>query len=431
MTSEICIMNKHAAVLAADSAVTVTEWDGERKRTRYFKGANKIYQMSNSAPLGAMIYGGGELQGIPWEIILKDYRKILGIKKFDEAREYVDDFFSYIKTHPAFFSEERKQELSIYNITVAAGEILVEAQKKYSETITIEQIEVFTEELQETLKNSKISQYFSTASIESIEQKYLDVSSNALHGILENQYKSEKLSETTKKICKAAIKVLLVMPTNYLNNTGIVFVGFGEKDYFPVMIEYKCYGVLFDEIVLDPEPDISINVENPAYVKPFAMSEMVDTFLNGIGGTLYSYIMRNINFMLDYHLKEAVDVLNKSYGCTIEESVLGNEAFLEQKTECLKKFSTLFVDNIKKEHRTPLMRVVGSLSINEMSELAETLIMLESLKERMTKDSESIGGAIDVAVINKNEGFVWIKRKHYFDPKLNVKYFQRNLFQVE
>jgi hypothetical protein len=30
-----------------------------------------------------------------------------------------------------------------------------------------------------------------------------------------------------------------------------------------------------------------------------------------------------------------------------------------------------------------------------------------------------------VAVISKNDGFIWIKRKHYFDPKLNPRFFAK------
>jgi hypothetical protein len=57
-----------------------------------------------------------------------------------------------------------------------------------------------------------------------------------------------------------------------------------------------------------------------------------------------------------------------------------------------------------------------------MAGLAETLISLQSLKEKLTKPSETVGGPIDVAVITRNEGLVWIKRKHFFDPKLNSRY---------
>lgn len=36
-----------------------------------------------------------------------------------------------------------------------------------------------------------------------------------------------------------------------------------------------------------------------------------------------------------------------------------------------------------------------------------------------------VGGPVDVAVVTKCDGFVWIKRKHYFSPELNPNYFQR------
>ena len=38
----------------------------------------------------------------------------------------------------------------------------------------------------------------------------------------------------------------------------------------------------------------------------------------------------------------------------------------------------------------------------------------------VTTSAESVSGPIDVAVISKGDGFVWIKRKQYFDPQLNL-----------
>lgn len=34
-----------------------------------------------------------------------------------------------------------------------------------------------------------------------------------------------------------------------------------------------------------------------------------------------------------------------------------------------------------------------------------------------------VGGPIDVAVISKGDGLIWIKRKHYFDRDLNQHFF--------
>jgi len=46
MTAEVAIMNQHALVFAADSATTVTHWLKDKAEKRYFKGANKLFQLS-------------------------------------------------------------------------------------------------------------------------------------------------------------------------------------------------------------------------------------------------------------------------------------------------------------------------------------------------------------------------------------------------
>jgi hypothetical protein len=38
-------------------------------------------------------------------------------------------------------------------------------------------------------------------------------------------------------------------------------------------------------------------------------------------------------------------------------------------------------------------------------------------------EDETVGGPIDVAVISKGDGLIWIKRKHYFSPELNRQFF--------
>ena len=76
-------------------------------------------------------------------------------------------------------------------------------------------------------------------------------------------------------------------------------------------------------------------------------------------------------------------------------------------------------------HTTPLRRVVGNLPIDELADLAETFINIESLKERVTRPTQSVGGPVDVAVISKGDGFIWVRRKHYFDKALNPRYMAK------
>jgi len=43
----------------------------------------------------------------------------------------------------------------------------------------------------------------------------------------------------------------------------------------------------------------------------------------------------------------------------------------------------------------------------------------------VTPERETVGGPIDVAVITKGDGFVWLRRKHYFDPAFNPRVMAR------
>jgi len=60
---------------------------------------------------------------------------------------------------------------------------------------------------------------------------------------------------------------------------------------------------------------------------------------------------------------------------------------------------------------------------DELALMAESLVNLTCLRRKFTTDRETVGGPIDVAVISKGDGFVWIKRKHYFKQELNPQFF--------
>lgn len=61
----------------------------------------------------------------------------------------------------------------------------------------------------------------------------------------------------------------------------------------------------------------------------------------------------------------------------------------------------------------------------ELAELAEALVSITSMKRRFSTERETVAGPIDVAIISKTEGFVWVKRKHYFSRDINPGYFAR------
>ena len=87
-------------------------------------------------------------------------------------------------------------------------------------------------------------------------------------------------------------------------------------------------------------------------------------------------------------------------------------------------------DYRKENFSSGIIDAVNVLPKDELAELAESLVSLSSLKHRMSMDKETVGGPIDVAVISKGDGFIWIKRKHYFDRDRNPHFFDNYFFDV-
>src|SRR5688572_7648090 len=108
MTAVVGILNKSAAAIAADSAVTVTGPRG----SKIFNRANKIFRISKTQPIGVMIYNQGEFMGTPWDTILKIYRSQRINKDFDRVIDCRNDFLAFLKSKD-FFVDRQQQKIML------------------------------------------------------------------------------------------------------------------------------------------------------------------------------------------------------------------------------------------------------------------------------------------------------------------------------
>ena len=219
-----------------------------------------------------------------------------------------------------------------------------------------------------------------------------------------------------EKLAKLAVTSVYKNYYLYLNDTGVVVAGYGDTEYYPAYVHYECYGVILGKFVYDKKEEQKISVDNTSHIKPFATTSMVNTFQLGISPDLFDYIRDE----LKGSLLELCESIKKELGVNdipnIDKHI----------SDTIQAHTDKWLNHALEAHAWPLQRVVGSLPVDEMAELAETLIMLQSLKEKVTKPTESVGGPIDVAIISKGDGFIWTKRKHYFDPKLNYRFLSRH-----
>jgi hypothetical protein len=161
----------------------------------------------------------------------------------------------------------------------------------------------------------------------------------------------------------------------------------------------------------------SISNSNNAAVCPFAQIDVIDTILTGIDPTLDSIYLNNFEQLFNRYNQAILD----SIGTT--NPLLTQQIKNLNLSEIVQEFNKLNQQIKRENHISPLMNAVSNLAKEDLSEMAESLIYLTYLKRRITFAEESVGGPVDVAIISKGDGFVWIKRKHYFRAELNKQFF--------
>jgi hypothetical protein len=424
MTCEIAIMNRQAVALAADSAATVMHWVDGKPEPRYFKGANKIFQLSDHHPVGMMIYGSATLQEVPWELVVKDFRKSLGDKSFNSLEGYADELFGFIRDHAHLFPAD-------YQVTLLKDEAEKQA---WAYLAGASQDDSVTKATDNVAKMAAYANFFSLGAFEVEKQQVMaPFNDHDLETAL--AYKAEvatQVDATIKQfdpaahphidftqLAELAIKALLRKPTGLMASTGVVIAGYGDHDYFPGYVEHRCFGLLLGKFISERSNAQQISIKRPAHIDAFATTSMIETFQTGFSPDVYSTVVKEFESIL----KDFGEKIRTEVGAADIPNI---ETHIKAaRSSHAKSWRTA----AQQAHYWPLIRVIGALPIDEMADLAETLIVLQSLKEKVTQPSESVGGPVDVAVVSKGDGFIWRKRKHYFEPQLNPRFFQRQKVQ--
>ncbi|NGY82188.1 hypothetical protein F6Y03_10770 [Bacillus megaterium] len=145
---------------------------------------------------------------------------------------------------------------------------------------------------------------------------------------------------------------------------------------------------------------------------------MVYSFTYGIDPYLENKLNGTLNRILDIY----PELVQQRIQTTLTED--DKNAMKDLGRDLLSTFRQEVSEVQREKFIKPLVDIVNILPKEELAAMAEALVNLTSFKRRVSIEAETVGGPIDVAVITKGDGLVWIKRKHYFNPDLNYHFFQ-------
>lgn len=402
MTAIIGVMNKHAVAIAADSAVTL---GGGRK---VLNSANKLFSLSKHHPIAVAIYGNAELVGTPWEIIIKEYRKNLKDKPLAHVSDYVNDFFDFIR-HKQYYCFNPNDALNHLKQCILG----------------------FQNYLQHNVSKKQLTQVFVNI-CNNVGSDYLEGFSDDTIDFLKNNV-SKELDTCIKELIKSGLTLNSSDAKNLLLNlltrgvppilsSGLVFTGYGEEEIYPSIYPCDIGYIINGVLAVRHQQPVQINNTNHASICPFAQTDVMHTILSGISPQVQSIYANSLATTIQtfiVQLATAIGSTDPKLATQIQSISIG---------PFVQSFMNLSQQAQRVQYTAPFVNSVEGLEKEDLSDFAESLITLTSLKRKVSPDQETVGGPVDVMVISKGDGIIWMKRKHYFDAGKNHHFFS-NYFE--
>jgi hypothetical protein len=414
VTAEIAIINSNAVALAADSAVTVG-------RERVWKTANKLFSLGPKHDIGIMMYGGADFLGFPWEVVIKEFRVHARTMDYATVKDCADDFRSFLDS--GAFKSAVSEYVSAYLLFDTQMNNL-KLNLRYAKKVE------FRRKLCDKIDNFLKAYRDRSALIGDAP-----VSLKAFRNEWDGDIKKMAAEAFGELITKAVLKQLAELmyevslrqvPSDY--ESGIVIAGYGKDELLPHVIHYNVDGRCGGRTRLWCRAAYNLNDEDTStgLVVPFAQSDIMYVLMEGISRQHINFIDRTLTTVMN----EKSDAMVKSFVPTADQPKEIQKQRRENRVT-IEAFEKEFAEYRRTSLVKPVLDVVASLPKEEMADMAQAMVEITSLRRRVDSPLESVGGPVDVAVISKGDGFIWIKRKHYFNIELNRDFLYRKHTQAE
>lgn len=409
MTAQLAILNKSAVALAADSAATVIV-DGVKK----IHQSNKLFVLREDKPVGIMVYGNAEFMGVPWATLINMYRSSATKNQNRKTREYVKDFLKFIKDTKICNSDAeinnaiQMADSALYLVSMDVKAIGRNRARDKGKPLTgRERNDLFKSIIDRTLQVIEETPPFRTVDSKQLDAIFGEVLPKAnavIDRMLDDHviYRRDrsKFSDVLRRISLGSIERQIMSR----GHSGVVIAGFGEQEIFPTLVETKIDGFVAGALRTKRGAYYDIGRDGTqAAVVPFAQQEMVGRFMEGVDPAVHEYLAS----VEDLVYRFSSNALNKRSELTDMQEDALKKAAKKDVGEYLKGLRTFLRD----EFWGPIVRVVAHLPQEDLATMAESLVSLTSLKRHVSSEEETVGGPVDVAVVSKGNGFIWVKSK--------------------
>jgi hypothetical protein len=413
MTSEIAVMNQRAVAIAADSAVTLI--DGNTVVVR--NDQRKLYNLLDNRPVGVMFFGVADIMGHPWDRLIEHYQRKVNPPPFARLADYGTSFTGMLDHLDEFFPRDRQHDdykrllASVFRYIFRLAQYLRETgddETKISDTAILEDAigriwrdYQFRDEGTPRADLGCFPQGFG----QTVAREYGAVADD----LIAYGFSPFGLGQASLKQLKD-IAVFAVTKDLFLEDvTGLVFAGFGTDDRYPVCVTYLLSAIVGGIVKRGIASVDTIDTETRSKIRMFADSEVTHAFIRGIDYGLERRVYGAMSMMLHAvvdQLVEAFPGANPGQREDVRRKFQG-----ELVPQYLDAFRGMIGDYQQQAYINPVLRVLEIAARPELADTARELVSLNVFKKRIMAQKQTVGGAIDVAVISREGGFQWFTKQ--------------------
>ena len=159
MTVVVGVLNRRGVSIAADSATTLYKENRKSKRVieqhdmKIVNSGNKMMRLSDVMPVGVMVVNVAYILNMPWDVIIRWYRKQRGKELFPTVVDIVKDFLDFVPKQDFFFMNSLLTKWNYTTELVFAG---YGKEQKYPQLIYVPINGVSKGELNYKLEEMKV-----------------------------------------------------------------------------------------------------------------------------------------------------------------------------------------------------------------------------------------------------------------------------------
>ena len=424
MTSEMLMMNETCVVLAADSAATV-----ESERSTKVFSTDKVFRLSDAQPIGVMTYGNATVSGVPVSLLVESYRDGLEDRVFGSVPECAEDFRAFL-SRGGRHKESKTPLITEAHMDVQAGHMIIRTWNALLDRVRERMDEGYAPSsggrsfdrvlrrcMEESMSEMRVSIPGAPdgTSVETNRARLRRVVSS-----WDGEPDSHDIPLAFGDFAEDVMDIVSAMMSAGEcagDFTGLVFAGYGTDENYPSFRELRVGGLFDSGLQAEDMGGVAIDARNTSWIEAYAQRDVIDAYLTGMDKNLRTDIVNQVADLLD---EATHTIVAASDAKMSSEDIRGLNDIL------IRFFDGHLWNHSFHNCMWPVKSTLRFLSKDEMADLAESLIKFTSLRRRVSDDYETVKEPVDVAIISKHDGFVWVRRKLYYSSEFNMGYSNRS-----